>query len=181
MRRAWNRKLRDNTALRGSRTFAIVVLASAAPVLGTIMLIVSSTKPDLFYKTFSPSVEDGILTLDWSTLYKLEEDCRKSATVPAAFVQPTIRLAGYMLSAHQRGASRREVTAFLLVPNLGHWLHPAHEDDGVFVRMSGTGKTLLRPRQAVWVQGRLSFSPTQERSEAPCLIDASTVDGGPIP
>jgi hypothetical protein len=181
MKRAWNRKLRRKSTARGSRTFAIVVLASVAPVLGTIMIVVSSTKPNFSYRTFPESAKDGVLTLDWSTLYKLEEECRKAVALPAAYVKPTVRVPGYMLQPRQPGASRTEVTAFLLVPDPGHWLHPAHEDDGVFVRMNGGGKTLLRLRQAVWVQGKLSISPTPERGESSCLIDASTVYEGPIP
>jgi hypothetical protein len=181
MKRAWNRTPRGKSTARESRAFAIVVLATAAPVLGTIMIVVSSTKPNLSYRTFPPAADDDILTLDWPTLYKLEDECRKSAAVPPAYVEPAVRLPGYMLPPHQPGASRAEVTAFLLVPDPGHWLHSAHEDDGVLVRMHAGGKTLLRPRQVVWVQGRLSISPTQERGEAPCLIEASTVYEGPIP
>src|ERR1700681_3091528 len=97
MKRAWNRTPRGKSTARESRAFAIVVLATAAPVLGTIMIVVSSTKPNLSYRTFPPAADDGILTLDWSTLYKLEDECGKSAAVPAAYVEPTVRLPGYML------------------------------------------------------------------------------------
>lgn len=181
MKPAWNSKLRGKRTARGSRAFAAVLLATAVPVLGTIIIVVGSTKPNLFYVTFPEAAADGVLTLDWPTVYKLEEECRKSAAVPASYIEKTVRLPGYMLPPHQSGGSQPEVTAFLLVPDPGHWLHPAHEDDGVLVRMNGGGKTPLRLRHALWVQGGLSISPTLERAEAPCLIEASTVYEGPIP
>ena len=52
LKRVWNRKLREKSTARGSRTFAVVVLASIAPVLGTIVIVVSSTTPNFPTKHF---------------------------------------------------------------------------------------------------------------------------------
>ncbi len=171
MKKAWNKKQRGMKAkVREYRTFGLIVLAIAVLVLGTIAVVATSTHPNLAYKTFPQSEpSSGVITLDWPRLYQLQEMRRKSEHVPQEFLVSTVRLPGYLLPVEEAVGSG-ESAEFVLVPDPGNWLHPAHTDDGVLVRVQRKTKTPLSRERAVWVQGRLTLS-TDERSH----IEASEV------
>ena len=179
MTRAWNRKLREHSAKNTEwRIFAMIALPLAIVVLTTTVLVLVSTRPNLADKPFPPDAVPGILTLDWPALYALEERYYKGV-VPPEVSNQIVRLPGYMLPIEASFNPHREVAEFLLVPNPGNWLHPAHLDDGVRVRMAANTTTAIQD-EPVWIQGRLSSltRDKQQRIEGLCCLEAAVVHDG---
>ncbi|HEV2690362.1 MAG TPA: DUF3299 domain-containing protein, partial [Bryobacteraceae bacterium] len=136
------------------------------------------TRPNLAYRSFPQDASaPGVRTLEWSTLYALEKKRHRREPIPPEVENGVVRLPGYMLPVEPSRDPHREVSRFLLVPDPGNWLHPAHADDGVLVSMAGSATTPLRDQHPVWVQGRLFLTPPDRGPvDAPCSLIATKVD-----
>lgn len=178
-----NRKLRKNSTLRKEwRVFAMIALPVAVVTLTTIALVAISTRPNLAYRTFPPEEVSGALTLDWPAFYAIEEKSRSGAETSSEVSGREVRVPGFMLPVDALFNPHREVSQFLLVPDRGNWLHPAHVDDGVLVHLAANTTTPIQD-QPVWVRGRLSLltRAQQEKIDFLCCLEAATVyDGASI-
>jgi hypothetical protein len=132
------------------------------PMVAAAALIVVSMRPDLGNtRFFHTAVETEALTMDWPTLYRLNEKDPTVEYIRALLPTSQVRMPGYMIPFEEIPDKNSEVTQFLLVPDPGNWLHPPHLDPGdvVFVRLEGGARARLLARRAVWVTGKLSLSP----------------------
>ena len=156
---------------RGERTrdwklLAMVLLGLSAPAIAAVIVIIASSRPDLFYAKFPAKTSDGIASIiDWETLDRLADMMERSKTYRAPHIfDSQVQLAGYMLPfGTDRDGDR--VNTFLLVPDPGNLLHPPHlKDRGavVVVRLEPGKSVRLTGKQQVWVRGRMSVQTFTE-------------------
>jgi hypothetical protein len=157
----------------------MIALPIAVVVLTTIALVAISTRPNLAYRNFPADEVPDVLTLNWRAFYAIEEKSHIGAEIPSDIAGRMVRLPGYMLPVEASSNPHREVSRFLLVPDPGNWLHPAHVDDGVLVILAGNSTTPIQD-QPVWVRGRLSLftRDKQARVEFLCCLEEATVYDG---
>ena len=166
MKRLKSRKLGSRIRRRDElKSLAIVFLTGGIPMVAAAALIVVSMRPDLRNtRFFHTAVETEAMTIDWSTLYRLNQKDPTVDYIRALLPTATVRIPGYMIAFEEIPDKNSEVTQFLLVPDPGNWLHPPHLDPGdvVFVRLKGGAKARFLARTAVWVEGKLSLSPVRK-------------------
>jgi hypothetical protein len=128
----------------GLRTFVLVVAITCIPVLGTLLAIISTIEPDLSELTPIGQPQGQYVLLNWYAL-------RQGGFSPAASIQAL----GYMLEGDRPLHTGDSVRDFVLVPEAGNVLHPAHRipDQMIAVHLRAGGQIQFSPRSLVWVWG----------------------------
>lgn len=145
------------------RTLVIVIVIACVPVVGTVLAIVSTTEPDLSDLAPIRQTQSQYLLLNWLAL-------RHGQCSPAA----SVRALGYMLESDRSLHPGDRVRDFVLLPEAGNILHPAHRipDQMIGVRLREGEEVQLSPRSLVWVWGTFRASPGDPAGLQPlCLID----------
>jgi hypothetical protein len=144
------------------KALGVIFLASAVPLMAAAALIVVSIRPDLGSTRFLHSTnETEAMTMDWPTLYRLNEKEPTVEYIRALLPTSPVRIPGYMIAFGDVPDKNGKVNQFLLVPDAGNWLHPPHLDysgDVILVHLADGARTRLLSRTAVWVTGKLSLS-----------------------
>jgi hypothetical protein len=143
------------------KALGVIFLASAVPLMAAAALIVVSMRPDLGSTRFLHSTtETEAMTLDWPTLYRLNQKEPTVEYIRAFLPTSPVRIPGYMIAFGEVPDKSDKVSQFLLVPDPGNWLHPPHLDSGdvILVHLENRAKTRLLSRSPVWVTGKLSLS-----------------------
>ena len=133
----------------------------------TIALVATSTQPSFGNRSFPQTTNQGnILVLDWPKLYTLAKYSLGVNPELRALSGASVRVPGYMLAFVEKPDRDGKVNEFLLVPDVGNWLHPPHLDPGevVLVRTHSGANARLLDRRAIWVEGKLSPSPVNRGS-----------------
>jgi len=139
------------------RAFAWIVFITAIPVVLATAAIVWSTRPDLYYVVPSPA-ENGARSLAWRTLDDLLEASEDPMESRPDLFNTEVQIVGYMVTFENSRERGDSVTRFLLVPDVGNWLHPPHFhlDEVVDVRLKAGETAPMLDRKAVVVRGMLS-------------------------
>ncbi|HTN71580.1 MAG TPA: hypothetical protein VMO00_10875 [Methylomirabilota bacterium] len=139
------------------RTLLLVLTITCVPVLATVVLITSTTEPDL--ADLKPKSDAGgkNLVLDWSAL----EQNRKAKTGPEEFSGAEVHAMGYMMEGDVPIKTGERITDFVLLPDSGNALHPAHRfgDQMVAVHLEKGNEVRFSPRRLVSAWGSLRTSP----------------------
>jgi hypothetical protein len=132
------------------RTLILVIAIAFVPVLGTVLAIVSTTEPDLSGLTTIRQPQGQYVLLDWLAL-------RHGQFSPATSVQAL----GYMAESDRSLHTGDWVRVFILLPEAGNMLHPAHRipDQMIAVRLGEGDQIQFSPRSLVWVWGTFRASP----------------------
>ncbi len=166
-RRANDKKL---TISRGDNIRALVLIAVVAgvPILGTIYVTASTSEPDLSDLTPSNPRAGNYLVLNWSAL--LQDQPRNLSIRDGAEVQAL----GYMTDSDRGTVKNQPVQDFVLLPEAGTLLHPAHRirDQMIAVHLEAGTRVPFVPRSLVWVWGDFHASAgLGSRSEALYVLD----------
>ena len=131
------------------RAFIRVIVITCAPVLGTLLAIVSTTEPDLSDLVPIRQPPGAYALLKWLAL-------RHGQFFPAASVQ----VLGYMAESDQSLHTGDWVRNFVLLPDAGNLLHPAHRipDQMIAVRLREGEQIQFFPKSMVWVWGTFRAS-----------------------
>jgi hypothetical protein len=134
---------------KGLQAFIGVIVITCVPVLGTLLAIVSTTEPDLSELVPIRQPPGGYVLLNWFAL-------RQGRFSPAESVQAL----GYMLESDQSAHTGDWVRNFVLLPDAGNLLHPAHRipDQMIAVRLREGEQIQFSPRSLVWVWGTFRAS-----------------------
>jgi len=128
----------------------LVVLITCIPVLGTLLAIVSTTEPDL--SDLSPIQQSAgqYELLNWFAL----RHGRFSG-------QASVQSLGYMVESDRSQHTGEWIRDFVLLPEAGNLLHPAHRipNEMVAVRLREREQIQFSPRRLVWVWGEFRASP----------------------
>jgi hypothetical protein len=142
------------------KTFGIIALVTACPVLFTTLAITLSQRPDVYWATLTPREGDARF-VDWRTLDDLASEPGDPAIRRADLFGKEVRVLGYMLQFPGSPMRNGTVGRFLLVPDPGNWLHPPHLHSGevIDIRLEGGNSVPLLEGKVVIVCGTMSVDP----------------------
>jgi hypothetical protein len=132
------------------RALVLVIVITCVPVLATLLAIVSTTEPDLSDLTPIRQIPGQYALLNWFAL----RQGRLSS-------ESSVQALGYMVESDRSPHSGDWVRDFVLLPEAGNLLHPAHRipDEMIAVRLREGEKIQFSPRRLVWVWGTFRVSP----------------------
>ena len=164
--------LKRLTASRRDNIRALVLIAIVAgvPILGTIYVTASTSEPDLSDLTPIAQRAGNYLVLNWSEL--LQEKPHDLNIRTGAEVQAL----GYMMNSDRSTGNDQWVQDFVLLPEAGTLLHPAHRirDQMIAVHLEDGARIQFAPRALVWVWGNFRASAgLGPRSEALYVLDSA--------
>ena len=136
------------------RAFVLVLLIACVPVLGTVVVVVSTSEPDLSeLKPLKQTV------LEWASLRR--DHSRAMAADSQLFSGAPIRALGYMTDGDRPITNGDRVSDFVLLPDAGNLLHPAHRtgDQMIAVHLREGERIQFAPMSLVWVAGILRVTP----------------------
>jgi hypothetical protein len=149
------------------RALIRVIVITCVPVLGTLLAIVSTTEPDLSHLTPIRRAPDGYVLLNWFAL----QEGRVSSEASAQAL-------GYMVESDRPRHAGEWVRDFVLLPDAGNLLHPAHRipDQMIAIRLRDGEQIQFSPRSLVWVWGVFRESPADPAGIQPLYhLDAARV------
>src|SRR5579862_7564585 len=131
---------RDNNRIarrKETRAIAFIFAAILGPLVLMYLLIAADMRSDLSeLKSRKAHFDDGVALVDWRHLAASDDGGRKrTAQLPSG----RARMLGYMMDGYQPVRDGTAVKMFILMPEAGHLLHPAHRipDEMVEVWLDG--------------------------------------------
>lgn len=140
-------------------------------LLPVIPLLIVSTKtagPDLFDLTPVVARSGQYLILAWPDLERAKYFLNAGAITSGAL----IRALGYMMDGDQPLHNGERVRSFVLLPDAGTLVHPAHRfgDQMIEVRLEAGDAVRFSERSMVWVWGTLRILPGDPLGPKPLYI-----------
>jgi hypothetical protein len=169
--RAHRKKLtvsrRDNI-----RALVLIAVVAGLPILGTIYVTASTSEPDLSDLTPISQRAADHFVLNWSALLQDRAHGLNTGTVIPSGTE--VQALGYMMKSDRSTGSDQWVQDFVLLPEAGNLLHPAHRirDQMIAVHLEDGARIQFAPRTLVWVSGNFRASAgLGPRSEALYVLD----------
>jgi hypothetical protein len=136
--------------------------------IAAIILAIRTTEPDLFDLVPKVSHSDGYLLLAWPNL----ERGRQALNTVAVPSGTMIRALGYMVERDVPVRDGRRVDSFILLPDIGNFLHPAHRfgDQMISVRLASRHTVPFAEKSLVWAWGALRTLPGDPAGHEPLYI-----------
>ena len=118
---------------RAARIVIVLVACIFVPVVATLVLTTRASAPDLFDLTPVVARSDQYLILAWPEL----ERARTALNAGGVSSGTMIRALGYMMEADRPIRDGERVQSFVLLPDAGNTVHPAHRfgDQMIDVRL----------------------------------------------
>jgi len=131
---------------------------ACVPVLGAVWAITSTSQPDLSDLAPLKAQSGEYALLGWPTLLRDHSHALKRQA--AIFSGASIQALGYMMDGAEPIATGQQVTRFVLLPDAGNLLHPAHRfgDQMIAVNLRESDLSTFSPRTLVWACGTLQVS-----------------------
>src|SRR5580704_1526235 len=105
-------------------TLALVLVVTRVPVLATLFATISTTEPDLFdFTPINPRV-GNYLPLNWSELR--EGHLHTLSSGPTECSDAVVQALGYLTEGDGSILTGELIRDFVLLPEVGDALHPAH-------------------------------------------------------
>ncbi len=139
------------------RTLALIVTIACIPLLGTVLAVVITTKPDLSDLVPSNAQVGDYIVLSWRDLLQTHHELSlATAKVDGAAVQAL----GYMVDGDKTIHPGDLVQDFILLPDAGNLLDPADRfgDQMISVHLRESDRIPFSPRQLVWAWGTFRVS-----------------------
>ena len=163
------------------RTLFLVVAIVLVPALAAALAIVGSRMgPDLSDLASVKSTAEGKKILDWPALLRYHSSGLSSDPRMAAVAADCAL--GYMAAGEQVVRDGDFTNEFVLLPETGNLLHPAHRfgDQMIAVRL-GNGRRIRFARESLtWACGSFRMSPGDPEGQRPlyALSDADAMQVG---
>jgi hypothetical protein len=136
----------DTSAGKRKETLTLwaILAAIGFPLLLAYILVAVDMRSDLSELNPAKQVDDeGLVTIGWPDL---ERDG----------AQRRVRMIGYMMDGYQPSSDGTPVDMFILLPEAGQFLHPAHRVPNQMVEVRPRHAVLFRRRGLVWAVGTLN-------------------------
>jgi len=154
------------------RALVLIAVVAGVPILGTIYVTASTSEPDLSDLTPISDRAGNSVVLNWSTLLQDQAHGLNTGMVIPSGVE--VQALGYMMGSDRSTGQDQWVHDFVLLPEAGNLLHPAHRirDQMIAVHLDDGTRIQFAPRTLVWVWGNLRASEgLGPRSEALYVLD----------
>jgi hypothetical protein len=162
----------------------MIVSAIVLPLILAFVLVAADMRSDLSELIPSESLPDHAATLiGWADL---EIPQGRSMSLEEMRWQPgrRVRMLGYMMDGygdgHRPSQDRATIRTFVLLPEAGHILHPAHRIPDQMVEIWPNRPATFRFRSLVWVEGLLARTATRPDAER-ALYAMTQADVQPAP
>jgi hypothetical protein len=145
----------------GIKLLVLVTVVAGVPILGTIFVTNSTSEPDLSELAPIQDHAAGYAILNWSALIQDHPpDLAKTKLAIAAGTD--VQALGYMLDGDRPISKGEWVKEFVLLPEAGNLLHPAHRirDQMIVIHLEDGKPIQFSPRALTWVWG--SFAVVSE-------------------
>jgi hypothetical protein len=136
--------------------------------IAAIILASRTTKPDLFNLIPKVSHSEGYVVLAWPDLER-GRHALNTVAIPSGTM---IRALGYMVESDGPVPEGGRVDIFVLLPDVGNSLHPAHRfgDQMIRVRLAADSTVPFAEKSLVWVWGSLRTFPGDPAGREPLYI-----------
>lgn len=150
------------TVSRGDsiRILVLVTVVAGVPILGTIFVTASTSEPDLSEVAPINDHAGTYVVLSWSALLQDHPpDLGKARTGIVTGID--VQALGYMFDGDRRVSKGEWVTEFVLLPEAGSLVHPAHRirDQMIVIHLEDGKQIQFSPRALTWVWGCFGVSP----------------------
>jgi hypothetical protein len=138
---------RDASARRKQETLTLwaIITALAFPMVLAVALVAMDMRSDLSELKSTGQVDDkGAVPIGWPDLERGREGPRR------------VRMIGYMMDAYQPSRDGATVDMFVLMPEAGQFLHPAHRIPNQMVEVRPSHPVVFHYRDLVWATGPLN-------------------------
>ncbi len=137
-------------------TFWSITAAIVLPTILAVALVATDMRADLSDLRSTGKVDsDGAVPLGWPELNERRQDSAR------------VRMIGYMMDEDPGWRDGTSVHTFILLPEAGRLLHPAHRIPGQSVAVWSTKPVVFRNRQLVWASGALNRTIRRSRDDQP--------------
>ncbi len=127
------------------RALALIAGAIGVPLFLAFLLVAADMRSDLSdLKPIPSSADQAAILVGWGALEG-----------PTAPILKKVRMLGYMMEGYPPSADGRPVEMFVMMPEAGHILHPAHRIPNQMVEVRPKHSTPFNFRTMVWVSGTL--------------------------
>jgi hypothetical protein len=139
---------------RESLTLWTIIMALAFPVLLAVALVGMDMRSDLSELKSAAEVDDkGAVPVGWPDLERKYEDTGR------------VRMIGYMMDGYQPSRDGVTVDMFVLLPEAGQLLHPAHRIPNQMVEVHPSHPVVFHYRDLIWATGILNRTIGSSRNE----------------
>ncbi|HTA45441.1 MAG TPA: hypothetical protein VK789_23495 [Bryobacteraceae bacterium] len=154
----------DSSARKKKETVTLwaIFLAVGFPLLLAYILVAVDMRSDLSELKPSKQVDDeGFVPVGWPELETQSP-------------QGPVRMIGYMMDGYRPSSDGAPVDMFILLPEAGQFLHPAHRIPNQMVEVRPKHPMPFKSRQLVWVSGKLdrTFGKPGEETAAWAIGEA---------
>jgi hypothetical protein len=114
-------------------------------------------------KSSGQADNNGAIPVGWAEL----EGRRDSATqdAPVGEGRRRVRMIGYMMDGYKASRDGDQVNMFILLPEAGQFLHPAHRIPNQMVEVRSLHPVAFRFRELVWASGTLNRTTARRGDE----------------
>jgi hypothetical protein len=159
---------RDDSARRKQETLTLwaIIAAMAFPMVLAVALVAMDMRSDLSeMKSTGQRDDKGAVPVGWPDLERGREGPRR------------VRMIGYMMDGNQPSRDGATVDMFVLMPEAGQFLHPAHRIPNQMVEVRPSNPVVFHYRDLVWATGTLNRTmSTHEDDKAGCAMTGADVN-----
>jgi hypothetical protein len=136
--------------------------------IGAVLLSYRRVGPDLFDLVPKVPSLDGYVLVAWASLER-EQYAMNAGAISSGTM---IRALGYMTDGDQPSRDGASVKSFVLLPDAGTPLHPAHThgDQMIAVRLAAGNAVRFSGSSLVWVWGTLRVLPGDPEGREPLYV-----------
>jgi hypothetical protein len=136
------------------------------PALGTFIAVFSTARPDIADLTPLVPRDGAYAVLNWVDLERRPHALQKGTSV---FAGARVQALGYMMESDHLVSAGEPVQDFVLLPNAGNLLHPAHRfgDQMISIHLGEGHAVTFAPKRLVWVRGVLRAWPGNPAGDKP--------------
>jgi hypothetical protein len=147
------------------RMIVLVMVVTCVPALAAVLMIAVSSEPDLTDLDRVPQPDGAPAVLTWPELSRDRKHGLNAA--PAVAAGARVMALGYMMDDNRRVRNREPVRSFLLLPEAGNLLHPAHRigDQMIEAHLASGHEEPFAARHLVQVSGILRLRPGRPAAE----------------
>ena len=131
-------------------------------------LIMQDMRLDLSDGYPRASVDGETVAVGWPSLRIDDLASRlRDRSDPRPTTGAIVKMLGYMMDGYEFAPSGTEVKMFVLMPEAGHFLHPAHRIPDEMVEVwPKAGRVIFNSREMVWVTGRFERLTSAREEQA---------------